>query len=86
MLKIRNTPKKLLSCGFIGLRIKSQYEMKNRTEICDWILSLLSENDYYAQHDGVYFVRIEGIESMLLLKYPESIKKIYTNPREWAKE
>lgn len=86
MIKIKNNPKKLLNVGFVGIRFRRDYTNPNidsTKEPTNWLLGMLAKDDYYAEHAGVIFTRIDGIETMLMLKYPDSIDKIFKEPKDW---
>jgi len=86
MIKLKNNPKQLLNVGFVGIRFKHDYSIPgvdNTKEPTNYLLSLLNNTDYYAEHEGVVFVRIGGIETLLMIKYPDKIEKIYKDKRDW---
>lgn len=90
MIKLKNNPKQLLNIGFVGIRFKPDYDYWDKKtfegrhkESVEWLLSLLDKDGYYAEHNGVIFVRDAGIESLVLLKYADRIEKIYKDKREW---
>lgn len=88
MIKLKNNPKKLLSVGFVGIRFKLDYtdpRVDSVKEPTNWLLGLLDKDDYYAEHAGVIFVRVDGIESLLMIKYPNNVEKIYKDKRDWDK-
>ena len=80
MIKLKNNPKQLLNVGFVGIKLNGF----DREEIGNWILGLLDKNDYYAEHGGTIFVRVDGIETLLMIKYPDRVEKIYKDKRDWV--
>ena len=81
MIKINASPKKLLSCGFIGIDFKYDWDDNSRrAESINCLLSFLDKDGYYTEHKGVIFVNQPGIETLILLKLPDRISKIY---RSW---
>lgn len=79
MIKLKNTPQKLLTVGFIGI------EIAYRSDAKEWLLSLIEENDYYGEHGPTLFVRIESIETMLRLKFSDFTGKVYRHKNDWPK-
>jgi len=85
MIKIKTNPKTLLSCGFTGIRFIYNFNVREQEQeiIRDWILGMLTKDDCYAIHDGVFFVRIDGFETMAMIMFPGKIHKIYKQKEDW---